>query len=136
MVTVTDILTEEDLDAALGRIDEIFDAEPGTPEGAECEALVEMVMRYEDKRYPMGFPTAAAAIERALDDRYMTPHDLIQVIGSDAKVCEVMEGKRDLTVPQARAIHKLLDIRLDILLQKPGAKFDDRDVLGSPLCQP
>ena len=131
MVKVTEILTDEDLDAALARIDEIFHAEPGTPEGDECKALVDMVVGYEDIHYPMGFPTATAAIERALDDRYMKPHDLIPIIGSHAKVCEVMEGKRNLTEPQARAIHKLLDIRADILLQKPGAKFDDRDRRGS-----
>ena len=131
MVKVLEILTEEDLDAALARIDEIFHAEPDTPEGKECEALVDMVVRYEDTHYPMGSPTAAAAIERALDDLYMTPHDLIPIIGSDAKVCEVMEGKRDLTSAQARAIHKLLDIRADILLQKPGAKFGDQDTRGS-----
>ena len=131
MVKVMEILTEEDLDAALARIDEIFHAEPGTPEGDECDALVDMVARYEDIHYPMGFPTAAAAIERALDDRYMTPHDLIPIIGSDAKVCELMDGKRNLTPTQARAIHKLLDIRADVLLQKPGAKFHACQTRGS-----
>ena len=131
MVKIMEILSEEDLDAALARIDEIFDAKPGTPERDECDALVDMVARYEDIHYPMGFPAAAAAIERALDDRYMTTVELIPIIGSESKVCEVMEGKRDLTVPQARAIHKLLGIRADILLQKPGAQFGDRDTRDS-----
>jgi len=49
------IRTEEDYEAALARIAEIFHAEIGTPEGDELDSLVDMVELYEDKHYPMTF---------------------------------------------------------------------------------
>ena len=52
------IRTEEDYEAALARIAEIFHAEIGTPEGDELDALVDLVELYEDKHYPMAFTAA------------------------------------------------------------------------------
>jgi HTH-type transcriptional regulator/antitoxin HigA len=40
----------------LGRIDEIFQARPGTPEGHELELLVLQVEEYEDRVYPIDPP--------------------------------------------------------------------------------
>ena len=52
------IRTEEDYEAALARIAEIFYAEIGTPEGDELDALVDLVELYEDEHYPMAFTAA------------------------------------------------------------------------------
>ena len=43
MSTIKPIRTDEDLDAALVRIEELFDAEPGTPEDDELEVLTDLV---------------------------------------------------------------------------------------------
>lgn len=40
-------MTEEEYQAALKRMDEIFDAEPGTPEGDELDRLAEIVDDHE-----------------------------------------------------------------------------------------
>jgi HTH-type transcriptional regulator/antitoxin HigA len=45
--------TEEDYEAACKRIDEIFQAEPGTPEEEELEILVTLVDAQEEKHFPM-----------------------------------------------------------------------------------
>jgi HTH-type transcriptional regulator/antitoxin HigA len=50
------IRTEEDYEAALARIEEIFDAEPATPEGDELEILSALVQAYEKGRCPVGMP--------------------------------------------------------------------------------
>ena len=50
MITVK---TEDDYEKALARLDEIFDAEAGTPEMAELMYLVQMVEIYEDEHFPM-----------------------------------------------------------------------------------
>ncbi|TKG90813.1 transcriptional regulator [Puteibacter caeruleilacunae] len=42
------IKTEEDYNAALSRLEEIFDAKLGTPESDELEILGEMVDDYEN----------------------------------------------------------------------------------------
>ena len=63
MATVKPIRTEEDYEAALARIDELMDAEFGSPEGDELDVLVDLVELYESKHEPMGYPSPLAAIE-------------------------------------------------------------------------
>lgn len=44
---------EADYDAALARIDQLMDARPGTAEGEELDALIDLVEHYEEQHYPM-----------------------------------------------------------------------------------
>ena len=48
------IETDQQCEAALARVDEIFDAELGTPEGDELDALVTAIELYEDKAFFSG----------------------------------------------------------------------------------
>ena len=128
MNVIRPIRTDEDLDAALKRIDEIFHAEEGSPEDDELDILLTLVERYEDEHYPIGPPTAIGAIEFALDQRGMTRRDLIPLIGSASKVSEVLSGKRDITMAMARALHKHLHIPADVLLQDPSVSFDNDEL--------
>ncbi len=118
------IRTEEEYEAALARIDEIFDAEKGTAEGEELDELADLVESYEDKHYPIGLPDPISAIEFRMDQANLSQKDLIPYIGSSAKVSEVLSGKRDLTMSMARALHEHLGIPADVLLQRPGAEID------------
>ena len=118
------IRTEEDHKRALARIDEIFDAVEGTPEGDELDVLVDLVMYYESKTVDIGFPDPISAIKFRVDQAGLTQRDLMPFIGSRSKVSEVLSGKRDLTLSMARALHQNLGIPADVLLQKPGAEFD------------
>lgn len=70
-----DIRDEEHLALALARIDEIFFAVRGTPEGEELDCLVDAVIRFENAHYPMevsrsGFSTRDFRLEMAL----LPPH--------------------------------------------------------------
>lgn len=46
------IRTDDDLTAALTRIDALWGAEPGSPEGDELDILVDLVEHYEDEHVP------------------------------------------------------------------------------------
>ena len=119
------IRSDEDLDAALARIEEIFDSEEGTPEDDELGVLLDLVEMYESKTVEIGFPSPVAAIEFRMDQAGLTRRDLIPYIGSRAKVSEVLSGKRDITMSMARALHQHLGIPADVLLQEPGATLPD-----------
>ena len=119
------IRSEEDLDAALARIDEIFFAAEGTPEDDELAVLVDLVEHYENKHHAIGFPSAVAAIEFEMDQRDLKPVDLVPFIGGRSKVSEVLSGKRDVTMAMARALHAHLGIPADVLLQEPGATLPE-----------
>lgn len=54
MSNLKPILTEADYEAALARIDEIFEAGLDSPEGRKLDALVDLVESCENKHFPLG----------------------------------------------------------------------------------
>lgn len=52
------IKSEKDYQAALLRLGEVFDAEPGTEDGEEAWALTLLIESYEDEFHPIGLPDA------------------------------------------------------------------------------
>ena len=124
MAEVKPIRTEMGYAAALARLDELMDAEVGSPEGEELDVLVDLVELYESKNEPMGFPSPVAAIEFRMEQQGLAPRDLVPFIGSRAKVSEVLCGKRSITMPMARALHQHLGVPAEVLLQKPGPTAD------------
>lgn len=117
---VKPIRTEADYEAALARVDALMNAEAGTPEGAELDVLTDLVELYESKHAPVGYPSPVAAIEFRMEQAGLTQRDLVPFIGSRAKVSEVLSGKRQLTMPMARALHEHLGIPAEVLLQDDG----------------
>ena len=124
MYNIKPIRSEEDYEAACGRIRELMGAKVGTPTGDELDVLADLVSVYEDKHYPIGMPSAIDAIEFRMEQAKLTRRDLIPFIGSRQKVSEILAGRRDITMSIARALHKHLGIPADVLLQEPGAAFD------------
>ena len=125
MADIKPIRNENDYDAALSRIDELMNAEPGSPDGQELDVLTDLVELYESKNEPMGYPDPVAAIEFRIEQGGLSPRDLIPFIGSRAKVSEVLAGKRSITMPMARALHEHLGIPADVLLREPRDSLDD-----------
>lgn len=56
-MSIKAIRTEADYKAALARIDALMDAELGTPEGEELDALADLVVHYEEKHIALGYPS-------------------------------------------------------------------------------
>ena len=133
MQAVAPIRTEGDLERALARIDEIFDAAPGTPESDELDVLADLVELYESRDAPFGFPDPVAAIEFRMEQAGLSRRDLVPLIGSSARVSEVLSGKRAITMAMARALHQHLGIPADVLLREPGGDPGVIDFLKFPL---
>ena len=127
MAEIKPIRTEADYAAALARIDELMDAEQGSPEGDELDVLADLVEAYESRHVPIDYPSPVAAIEFRMDQAGLAPRDLVPFIGSRAKVSEVLSGKRPITMPMARALHEHLGIPAEVLLQEPGATADQAE---------
>ena len=118
MAKVKSIRTEADYQAALGRIEQLWDAPDGTPEGDELDALVDLVERYEDKHEPMGYPTPIGAIEFLIDQEGRTP----EYLGTTSEVTEVLAGARPLTPRMAHVLHERFGIPYDSLLHQEPAQ--------------
>ncbi|MDD2897838.1 MAG: ImmA/IrrE family metallo-endopeptidase [Desulfuromonadaceae bacterium] len=115
------IKNETDYEAALGRIDELMDADPETAAGDELELLVTLVEMYESKAHPIDLPDPIEAIAFRMEQAGLKQKDLIPYIGSRSKVSEVLSRQRPLSIAMMRKLHEGLGIPADVLLKEPGA---------------
>ena len=113
------IHTEEDYQKALDRIEEIFDAKPGTEEGDELEVLGILVDEYEKKHFPIEAPKPVEAIEFRMDQLGMQQKDLAKVLGSKSRASEILSGKRSLSLRQIKVLYRELGIPAEVLIQEP-----------------
>ena len=116
MAEVQPIQTLEDYDRALARLWAVFDAEPGTPESDECDALAALVAAYDDLHYPIPDPSPSDLIQGRLDALGLTEDDLIPGIGNREKVSQVLAGHQEITPEMAAALHQLLGVTVADLL--------------------
>ncbi len=111
------IKTEADYQAALDEIESLFDAEPGTPEGDRLEVLTTLVEAYEDKHYSIPMPDPVAAIEYHMESRGLSRRDLEPYLGSRARVSEILNRRRPLSMEMIRRLHAGLGIPAEVLIQ-------------------
>jgi HTH-type transcriptional regulator/antitoxin HigA len=111
------IRTEHDYQAALQKIDHLFNAEVGTSEADLLEVLIILVKAYEAHQYPIPLPDPVSAIEFHMDRLGLTRRDLEPFIGGRSRVSEILNRKRPLTSRMMRNLHDHLGISFDILMQ-------------------
>ena len=111
------IRTKKDYEAALKEIERLFVAAPGTREGDRLEVLATLVEAYEEKHHPIAPPNPIDAIRYYMESRGLTRGDMEQYIGSRARVSEVLNRKRALTMEMIRNLHNGLGIPAEVLIQ-------------------
>lgn len=128
---------------ALRRIEALMDAENLTAEqGHELDALVTLVEAYEEKNFAIKEASPIAVIEFMMDQRGLSRKDLEPMIGSRARVSEVLSGKRPLTLAMIRALSTGLRLPADLLIRtehkrKPAAQTAKRiAVIRNGLSEP
>jgi HTH-type transcriptional regulator/antitoxin HigA len=110
------IKTEAEHQAALERIEEIFQAQPGTAEGDELELLLLLVESFEEAQYPIAAPDPVSAIKFRMEQTGLRAKDLVPYIGSLGKVADILNGRRGLTLGMIRKLHQGLGIPAESLL--------------------
>lgn len=101
---------------ALAQVERLWGAAPGTPEGTALDILATLIVAYEHEKFPVGRPNPIEAIRFRLDQSGKTERDLDGVIGTRARVWEVMNGRRPLTLAMIRALHSEFDIPIASLV--------------------
>ncbi|MGV0035300.1 MAG: helix-turn-helix domain-containing protein [Candidatus Azotimanducaceae bacterium WSBS_2022_MAG_OTU7] len=114
-----------DYGAALSRIEVLMEIEGRSDlETDELEVLAVLVEMYEDAEFPMSVPSPIAAIKFRMEQLEMSQSDLAPVLGSRAKVSEILNGKRPLTLKMIRALHEHLNIPAALLIKEGGTLPD------------
>ena len=102
----------------LARIEEIFDAKPGTKEFSELDYLSYLVERYENEEYPIGDPDPIEYVKYILENKNISDKELSKIIGSRSRVTEIFYTRtRKLNLNIIRALHNELGISADILIK-------------------
>ena len=119
------IRNEDDHQAALVRIDALMDAEPGSDEGDELEVLTTLVELFEEEHFPISLPDPITAIRFRMEQAELSQSDLAPILGSRAKVSEVLSGKRKLTLKMIRALHEHLGIPAEVLIRERDGQLPE-----------
>lgn len=116
-MTVRPIKTRKDYQQALLRLEQIFDAKPGSAEGDELELLGILIDSYEKNHYPIEFPDPIEAIKFRMEQLGYNQSDLAAVVGLKSRASEILNKKRKLTLEMIRNLHETLNIPTDVLIQ-------------------
>lgn len=116
-MNIRPIKTEADCQAALKEIEGLFDAAPNSPEGDRLEVLTTLVEAYEEQHYSIPAPDPIEAILYHMESRGLTRRDLEPYIGNRARVSEILNRKRSLTLRMIQRLHRELGIPAEVLLQ-------------------
>ncbi len=119
IMKIKPIKTDRDYRRALKLIDGLMDAKPNTREGELLDVLATLLEVWEEKHHPIDPPDPIVAIEFAMQQRGLTRRDLEPLIGSRARVAEVLNRRRPLTLPMIRRLHGKLGIPAEVLIREP-----------------
>jgi HTH-type transcriptional regulator / antitoxin HigA len=110
------IRTEQDHEMAVRRIEKLIGAVPGSAEGDELDILATLVDAYEAKHHAIDAPDPVTAIEFRMEQQGLSRKDLEPLIGSRARVSEILTRKRSLTLNMVRRLKLGLGISADLLI--------------------
>ncbi|HEX5326184.1 MAG TPA: transcriptional regulator [Acetobacteraceae bacterium] len=121
---VRPIRTEADRRQALAGIDALKGARPGTLGGDRLEVLVTLVDAYEARHAPPGMPDPIEAIRLTMERKRVGRRELEPAIGSRARVAEILNRRRALTLPMIRKLCVLLELPAYVLIQAYALRRD------------
>ena len=104
--------------AALKAIEALWNAEDGSPAADRLEVLSLLVERYELEHFPIPDPDPIDFLHYVMESRGLARKDLEPFIGSRARVAEVLNRVRPLSLEMIRNISAGLKIPAGVLVQR------------------
>lgn len=119
VMDVRPIRNERDHARALRQIEKLWGARAGTSAADKLEVLVTLVDAYEAKHHAIDPPDPIDAILFRMEQKGMTRADLERIIGSRARVSEILNRRRPLTIAMITRLREALGIPADVLIRRP-----------------
>ena len=111
------IRNEEEYETALAEIEALWDVEPDTTEADQLDVLVMLVEAYEAEHHPIPAPDPIALILHVMEARGLTRRDMEAYLGTRARVSEVLNRRRRLSLDMIRRLHTGLGLPGDVLVK-------------------
>ena len=123
-MNVSPIRTKADYRAALAVVSKLVDKDPapGTPDGDRLDVLATLVEAYEAKNHPIPSPDPIDFLQHVMESRGLTRKDLEPCIGSRARVSEILNRARPLTLTMIRRLSEALNVPANVLVKEYPAK--------------
>lgn len=121
-MTMTGIENEIQYNCAMERIEELLKVvDNNTPandkNSIELVLLSNLVADYEDIHYPVGKPTLVEILKLRMFEMGITQTKLATILGMNpSKVSEILSGKSEPTLKQARKMSEELNISPSVVL--------------------
>lgn len=115
-MNIQPIRTRSDYRVAMQRIDAIWDAKPKSPEADELEVLALLVESYERKHVSVPKVDPVSVLLHVMEARQLTRKDMETYIGSRARVAEVLNRVRPLSLEMIRRLAAGLELPADLLI--------------------
>ena len=116
-MTIKPIKTKKDYQAAIARLEQIFDSKPGSKEGDELVVLGILIEKYEQEHNPFDYSDPIEAIKFRMEQQGYTQNDLASVVGLKSRASEILSGKRKLSLEMIRQLNSHLKIPTEVLIQ-------------------
>lgn len=135
MANIHPIKSEADYERTLAEIAALMEQDPAadTPEGEQLELLSLVVKDYEEKHYPIPAPDdPVEVILFYMEKDGLTRKDMEAYLGNKARVSDVLNRRRSLSLFMIRRLHQGLGIPADLLIApvKPLARKTLTRTLG------
>jgi len=99
------IETEKDNERAIAIAEELAYRQNRTvEESALFKLLIALIEKYEDEQYPMGNSTPHSMLLHLMEARGLEEADLIGIIGSSAVAAEIFQGRREISLAEAKTL--------------------------------
>lgn len=102
--------------AAMMRIDSLWSAPPKSAQSDELEVLSLLVEAYEKRHIDVPRVDPVSVLLHVMEARGMTRKDLEPFVGSRARVAEVLNRVRPLSLEMIRRLSQGLDLPSDLLI--------------------
>ena len=123
-MNINPIRTKADYKAMLAIVSKLVDRDPaaGTPDGDRLDVLTTLIEAYEATHYPIASPDPIDLLRHVMESRGLTRKDMEPYIGSRARVSEVLNRARPLTLAMIRRLSDALNLPADVLVKEHAEK--------------
>ena len=112
------IRTRRDYLAALKEAEALWDTAAGSRQADRLDVLILLIQSYETEHYPIPDPDPIEFLLHTMEARGLTRKDLEPYIGSRARVAEILNRARPLTLEMIRRLSEGLTIPADVLVRR------------------
>lgn len=112
------IRTKREYEASLKQAEAWWDAPAGSREAEQLDVLVLLIEDYEARHFPIDSPDPVEFLQFIMEQRGLARKDLEPFIGSRARVAEVLNRVRPLSLEMIRSLSEGLGLPADVLVKR------------------